>query len=157
MDRQIAFRGNHPAKIDDRGRLKVPAEYKAQIEARFGPTPAVFITCDEDEGPCARIYPLDHWEEFEGRIRQMPLSAEARKKLVETVNFFGLSTQLDPQGRVQIPTALRESAGLAADTEVYVMGQLECLTVWNQSRWHDYRSARRTTPEDKKEREKFGL
>lgn len=157
MDRQIAFRGNHPAKIDDRGRLKVPAEYKAQIEARFGPTPAVFITCDEDDGRCARIYPLEHWEQFEDRIRQMPLSHEARVKLLDTVNFFGLSTQLDPQGRVQIPAELRDSAGLAADAEVYVMGQLECLAVWNQARWRDYRAGRQTTPEDKKEREKFGL
>ena len=54
----------------------------------------------------------------------MPLSHDARVKLLDTVNFFGLSTQLDPQGRVQIPAELRESAGLAADTEVYVMGQL---------------------------------
>jgi DNA-binding transcriptional regulator/RsmH inhibitor MraZ len=87
----------------------------------------------------------------------MPLSHDARVKLLDTVNFFGLSTQLDPQGRVQIPAELRESAALSADTEVYVMGQLECLAVWNQARWHDYRSGRRTTPEDKKEREKFGL
>jgi len=157
MDRQIAFRGNHPAKIDDRGRLKVPAEYKAQLEARFGPTPSVFITCDEDDGGYAQIFPLDHWEQYEDRIRQMARSNDSRGKLLETVNFFGLSTQLDPQGRVQIPLELRESAGLGADAEVYVLGQLECLTVWNQSRYRDYRAGRRTTPEDRKEREKFGL
>ena len=98
----------------------------------------MFITCDEDDGRCARIYPLEHWEQFEDRIRQMPLSHEARVKLLDTVNFFGLSTQLDPQGRVQVPTELRESAGLSADAEVYVMGQLECLAVWNQTRWREY-------------------
>jgi MraZ protein len=157
MDRQIAFRGNHPAKIDDRGRLKIPAEYKGQIEARFGPTPGVFITCEDDDGRCARIYPLDHWEEYEARIRQMPLSAEARIKLLDNVNFYGLTTQLDVQGRVQLPTALRETAELGADAEVYVMGQLECLAVWNQARWHEYRADRKTTAEDRKEREKFGL
>ena len=84
MDRQVAFRGNHPAKIDDRGRLKVPAEYKAQIEARFGPTPGVFITCDEDDGACARIYPLDHWEEYEARIRQMPLLGRSARTSCST-------------------------------------------------------------------------
>ena len=85
------------------------------------------------------------------------LSQEARVKLLDTVNFYGLSTQLDPQGRVQIPTELRETAALTADAEVYVMGQLECLAVWNQARYREYRAGRRTTPEDRKEREKFGL
>ena len=157
MDRQVAFRGNHPAKIDDRGRLKVPAEYRTQLEAHFGPTPTVFITCEDDDGRFARIYPLDHWEQYESKLRQMPSSSETREKLLENVAFFGLNTQLDNQGRVQLPGELRERAGLVADAEVFVMGHLECLTVWNQARWHEYRAERRTTSEDRKEREKFGL
>jgi DNA-binding transcriptional regulator/RsmH inhibitor MraZ len=40
---------------------------------------------------------------------------------------------------------------------VYVMGQAEFLTVWNTSRWNDYRSQRRTTAEDKRERQQFGV
>lgn len=157
MERQVSFRGNHPAKIDDKGRLKIPAEYRVLLEAHFGPSPTVFITSDDDDGRFARLYPLSHWEAYEAKVRQMPSSSETREKLLENVAFFGLNAQLDNQGRVQLPAELRERAGLTPEAEVYVMGHLECLTVWNQSRWLEYRAARRTTPEDKREREKFGI
>jgi transcriptional regulator MraZ len=157
MDRQVAFRGNHPAKIDDRGRLKIPSEYRSQLEALFGPTPSVFITSDDDEGRFALIYPLSHWEAYEAKLAQMPSSSEAREKLLDNVSYFGSNTQLDAQGRLLIPATLRESAALLPESEVFVLGHVERLTVWNQARWHEHRAKRRTTTEDRKEREKFGL
>ena len=56
-----------------------------------------------------------------------------------------------------VQTRDQDRQALTADAEVYVMGQLECLAVWNQARYREYRAGRRTTPEDRKEREKFGL
>lgn len=157
MERLLAFRGNHPAKIDDRGRLKIPAEFRAQLEAHFGPMPSVFITSDDDEGRFAQIYPLSHWEAYESKLSQMPTSSETREKLLENVSFYGLGTQLDAQGRLVLPALLRDRAALLPETDVFVLGYLERITVWNQARWHEHRATRRTTVEDKKERERFGL
>jgi MraZ protein len=157
MERQLAFRGNHTAKIDEKGRLKIPTEYRVLMEAHFGQSPSVYITCDDDEGGYARIYPMPHWEAYEAKLMTMPASSEARQKLLDNVSFFGQTSQIDPQGRVLMPPLLRESAGIGAEADVYVMGHTEFLTVWSKPRWEAYRANRQTTAEDRRERQQFGL
>ena len=123
------LRGNAPAKIDDRGRLKVPSAFRAVIQQEFGRD--VFVT--SLTGDSVQIYPMTVWLDIEARIAKMPSTLPARMKFLDRVNFYGAIAELDDQGRVLIQPRLRDSAQMAG--EVDVLGQQNFLEVWNHERF----------------------
>lgn len=123
------FRGSAPTKIDDKGRLKVPTDFRRLIEERHGPD--LFVT--SVHGDSALLYPLPVWEELEARLMALPATDRARTRFLERVNYFGQQVQMDNQGRLVIPQILRERAGMNGD--VVVSGQLDHLVVWNHERF----------------------
>ena len=123
------FRGSAPAKIDDKGRLKVPTEFRRILEESHGPE--VFIT--SVMGRSATLYPLAAWEEIERKLAEVPSSDRAKQRFLERVNYFGQQLRLDAQGRVVIPQILRERAEIVG--EVVVSGRIEHLEVWNRERF----------------------
>jgi MraZ protein len=123
------FRGSAPAKIDDKGRLKVPTDFRRVLEERYGPE--LFVT--SIEGDSAWLYPLPVWEEIEARLAGMPATDRVRGRFLERVNYFGQQSRLDTQGRLLIPQILRESAGM--NGEVVVSAHLDHLVVWNRERF----------------------
>lgn len=122
------FRGSAPAKIDDKGRLKVPTSFRRLLEERYGRE--VFIT--SVIGDSVQVYPLQVWEEFEQRLAKLPSTDRTKRKYLERVAYFGQQAQLDSQGRVVVPQLLRESADMTG--EVVVAGRLDHLEVWNHER-----------------------
>lgn len=122
------FRGSAPAKIDDKGRLKVPTSFRRLLEERYGRE--VFIT--SVIGDSVQVYPLQVWEEFEQRLAKLPSTDLTKRKYLERVAYFGQQAQLDSQGRVVVPQLLRESADMTG--EVVVAGRLDHLEVWNHER-----------------------
>ncbi len=125
------LRGNHPARIDAKGRLKVPNGFRQAVESQWGCE--LFVT--SVTGEYVRIYPMAVWLEIEQRLAAMPSSHPAKQRFVDRVNFFGQVLSLDRQGRVLIPQLLRESAAMTG--EVSVLGQQNHLAVWNQRRLSD--------------------
>ncbi|HYG64595.1 MAG TPA: division/cell wall cluster transcriptional repressor MraZ [Thermoanaerobaculia bacterium] len=123
------FRGSAPTKIDDKGRLKVPTDFRRLIEERYGAD--LFVT--SVQGDSALLYPLPVWEEFEARLLALPGTDRTRARFLERVNYFGQQVQMDNQGRLVIPQILRERAGMNGD--VVVSGQLDHLVVWNHERF----------------------
>jgi MraZ protein len=123
------FRGSAPTKIDDKGRLKVPTDFRRLIEERHGPD--LFVT--SVTGDSALLYPLPVWEELEARLMALPATDRARTRFLERVNYFGQQVQMDNQGRLVIPQILRDRAGMNGD--VVVSGQLDHLVVWNHERF----------------------
>jgi MraZ protein len=123
------FRGSASATVDDKGRLKIPTDFRRQLEERYGNE--VFIT--SVQGDQARIYPLPVWEELENRLLTMPSTDRARDRYLERVNYYGQQARLDPQGRVLIPALLREKAAMSG--EVVVAGRIDHLVVWNHERF----------------------
>lgn len=122
------FRGSAPAKIDDKGRLKVPTTFRRVLEEHHGRE--LFIT--SVVGDSVLLYPLDVWEEFEQRLAALPSTDRTRRRYLERVAYFGQQAQLDSQGRVVVPQLLRESADMTG--EVVVAGRLDHLEVWNHER-----------------------
>jgi MraZ protein len=145
------LRGNAPAKIDDRGRLKVPSAFRAVIQQEHGRD--LFVT--SLSGESVRIYPMPVWLEIEGRIAQVPSTHPARMKLLDRVNFFGQVSELDPQGRVLIQQRLRDSAQMTG--EVDVLGQQNFLEVWNHERFIAKLAGDPFTDEDAKALADFGI
>src|SRR5512132_2669337 len=120
MDR---FRGSAPARVDEKGRLKVPSLFRAQIEEAFGPE--LFVT--SIHGKNVLLYPLPIWRAHEERLALLPAVHRAKTKYLERVNYYGQDATIDGQGRVLIPQILRDAAKLPAD--VVVTGNIDHLVV----------------------------
>jgi MraZ protein len=122
------FRGNAPASVDDKGRLKVPNLFRSLLEAKYGRE--LFLT--SLTGEYVRIYPMPVWAEVEQKLAQMPTTHPSKLRFLDRVNYFGQASELDAQGRVLVPVRLREAATMTG--EVDVLGQVNWLDVWNHER-----------------------
>jgi len=119
------FRGNHPARVDEKGRLKVPADFKRRVDEVYGPQ--FFIT--SKDGKRAEVYPLKEWEAIEAKLAQIPSMNPAKKKFLDVTNYYGQMAEMDAQGRLLIPQLLRETAKVMG--EVVVLGTQTFLEVVN--------------------------
>src|SRR5262245_16593309 len=145
------LRGNAPATIDDKGRLKVPSTFRTYIEESWGSD--FYVT--SLSGESALIYPLPIWQEIEDRLAKLPSLNPTKKKFLDRTNFYGQVTSSDKSGRVLIPTLLRESAQMTG--EVAVLGYLDRLEVWNQQRFLERLKAQEFTEEDQATLSELGI
>ena len=122
------LRGNHPARIDDKGRIKVPNGFRTLIEQQYGSE--LFVT--SVTGEYVRLYPMAVWLEVERKLAEVPSTNPSKLRFLDRVNFFGQAAAMDKQGRVVVPQLLRESAAMAG--EVSVLGLQNHLAVWNLRR-----------------------
>ena len=139
MDR---FRGSAPARLDEKGRLKVPTVFRDQITEAFGPE--LFVT--SLHGREVLLYPLAVWRALEERLAALPAIHRAKTKFLERVNYFGQDAALDGQGRVLVPQILRDSAKLPGD--VVVTGNIDHLVVADRSALASRLSSEEFTAED---------
>jgi MraZ protein len=131
------FRGNHPARVDEKGRLKLPAEFKRRVDESYGPQ--FYIT--SKDGKRAEIYPIREWELIEAKLAEIPSMNPAKKKFLDVTNYYGQMAELDAQGRLTLPQLLRESARVTA--EVVVLGSQTFLEVVNHD---DFKAKLDTDP-----------
>ena len=147
----MSFRGNHPTRVDEKGRLKLPADFKRLVEERYGTQ--FFIT--SKTGRSAEIYPLPEWEKIEAKLALIPSMNTAKKKFLDRVNYYGQMTEMDAQGRVLLPQILRESARL--DGDVAVIGQQLYLEVENREQLEKRIETEPFTDEDSQTMANFGI
>ena len=145
------FRGNAPARIDDKGRLKVPNAFKSLLESKYGRE--LFLT--SLTGEHVRIYPMPVWLEIEEKLGRMPSTHPSRLRFLDRVNYFGQAAELDAQGRVLIPQRLREAATMNGEFDV--LGQVNCLDVWNHERLTTKMQREPYTDDDARARSEFGI
>ena len=119
------FRGNHPTRVDEKGRLKVPAEFKRVIDEKYAQR--FYIT--SLDGVIGQIYPFEEWERIEQRLASLSTFNPTKKKFLTRTNYYGQVVEMDGQGRLLLPQILRESAQLRG--EVAVLGNLTYLEVRN--------------------------
>ena len=98
--------GSLPAKVDDKSRLRVPAKFRRELPETINNT--YFVT--SDDGRCAQIYPIPVWERVAQKLQEPPRMDPAKLKLQRFTSYYGLVTQMDPQGRILIPQRLRSDA-----------------------------------------------
>jgi len=145
------FRGHEQARIDDKGRLKVPNVFRSLLETKYGRE--LFVT--SLTGEYVRVYPLPVWLEKEEKLGQMPSTHPARLRFLDRVNFFGQVAELDAQGRVLIPARLRETATMSGDVDV--LGLYNYLDVWNHDRFLTKLQREAYTDEDARALSEFGI
>ena len=151
MDQVDAFRGNAPAKIDDKARLKIPTGFRSVLEGQYGRD--VFVT--SLTGESVRIYPMPVWIEIERKLAQIPSTHPSRLRFFSRVNYYGQTAEVDNQGRVLIHTRLREAAGMAGEVDVF--GLYDHLEVWNHERFVSKLASDPFTDDDARALAQFGI
>jgi len=145
------FRGNYPTRVDEKGRLKVPAEFKRLIDEKYG---AEFYITSLD-GRIAQIYPFEEWQRIEEKLARLSNFNPAKKKLLNRTNYYGQLVEMDTQGRVLIPSLLREEAEIRG--EVAVLGNLTFLEVRNMEAFRKEMRENPFTAEDEKTLDELGI
>jgi MraZ protein len=137
------FRGNHPAKVDEKGRLKLPAAFKQLLDAQH--VAQFYIT--SPDGTKAEIWPLPVWEKLETKLGEHSTMNDAVEKYLSMTGYYGHQVEMDIQARVLLPQILRGKARL--DAEVVVMGKIDHLEVHNQAMFEANLPANTLTPDDR--------
>ncbi len=135
------FRGNHPATVDAKGRLKVPAGF-LELLKQFGTQ--VYIT--SLDGGSASIYPISVWEEIESRVHDLGALHPSRLRFTRATSAYGQQAELDAQNRLLLPQNLRTDANLVG--KVDVLGLERRLEVWNHATLFSQIEENRVTDED---------
>lgn len=146
----MKLRGNSPAKVDDKGRLKIPASFLEELR-EYGNQ--FYIT--STTGETARIYPMKVWNEIEDKLAKVPSTNPAKSKFLLRTSYFGQAVELDGQGRVLLPAVLREAAQARGDVDVF--GKLDYLEVMNHTRVLDQLKNEPYTADDDKALGEFGI
>ena len=145
------FRGNAPARIDEKGRLKVPTAFKSLMENKYGRE--LFLT--SLSGEYVRIYPMPVWLELEQKLSEVPSTNPSKLRFLDRVNYYGSAGELDSQGRVLIPVRLRDAATMTGDVDV--LGQFSYLDVWNHDRFLSKMQREPFTDDDARALSEFGI
>src|ERR1700691_148451 len=119
------FRGNHPTRVDEKGRLKVPAEFKRVIDEKYAQK--FYIT--SLDGIVAQVYPFEEWERIEQKLAALSTYNPTKKKFLTRTNYYGQVVEMDGQGRLLVPQILREVAQIRGEGEV--LGNLTYLEFRN--------------------------
>lgn len=118
------FRGSHLARIDEKFRMKVPAEYKRLVDETYQ-SQLFYIT--SRDGKSAQVYPMKEWQKIEDTMLKISEFNPVRIKFFKTTSYYGQNVEMDSQGRLLLPQKLREAAKL--NEEVLVSGQMTYLEV----------------------------
>ena len=145
------LRGNKPARVDEKGRLKIPAGFLALLKGNYGDE--FFVT--STNGQFARIWPLEEWQKVEERLAEVSSSNTAKRKYMNIINYYGQVVKLDKQDRLLIPPILRESAAMKG--EVAVLGSQTYLDVWNNQRFLDEIRKNPLTQDDYQSLDEIGV
>jgi MraZ protein len=145
------FRGNHPTRVDEKGRLKIPAEFKRVIDEKYGQQ--FYIT--SLDGRVAQVYPFEEWERIEQKLAALSNFNPTKKKFLDRTNYYGQQVEMDGQGRLLLPQLLRESGQIKG--EVAVLGNVTFLVVRNLELFKREIEEEKFTPEDEKTLDELGI
>jgi MraZ protein len=145
------FRGTCPTRLDDKGRLKMPADFKHEIERNYDDQ--FYIT--SRDGKVIQLYPLKEWEAIEAKADGAPTSNPAVQRFLNTTSLYGQVVALDNQGRLTIADRLRDKFRLKG--EVLVVGKLRLLEIRLKDEFEVEVESNLSGPADADELARFGL
>jgi MraZ protein len=144
------LRGNSPAKVDEKGRVKIPAGFLDSLKEsgdRF------YVT--STNGEFARVYPMSVWTGIEEKLSKLSSHNATKQKFLMHTNYYGQVVELDAQGRLLIPAVLREAAQMKGDVDV--LGNLTYLDIWNHVKYLESMKQSPITDDDEKILDELGI
>jgi len=125
---ESVFLGTHSPRLDDKGRLILPARFREQL------ADGLVLTRGQDR--CLYVFPVAEFERLHEQLRQAPLSSKQARDYLRVL-LSGASDEVpDRQGRITVPPALRGYAGLSRDCAVIGAGSR--VEIWDEPTWADY-------------------
>jgi MraZ protein len=121
----MGFRGIYEHTLDDRGRVALPAKYRAEFAGG-----AVLLWIPEG---CVAVHTPDSFEKVAYESALKPATTLNGRRSTRAYNAPSFDVELDRQGRVLIPPAFRQRAEL--NGAVVIIGNFNCLEIWNPQRW----------------------
>ena len=146
------LRGSHPAKVDEKGRLKLPSDFRAKIEEEYGSRFYITASLELDS---VHLYPLPVWEEVERKMTNLPMTNPSLDKFMDITGYYGAEVSMDNQGRILIPQRLREAVQIR--DEVNVMGKMRFLSIWNDENYKAKRLNQPFSRDDARELSQLGI
>jgi MraZ protein len=122
------FTGEYRHSVDGKGRLAVPARFRAQLQ-----TGAVVSRWLDD---CLAIHTKAGWDQLSDKVAALPITSPIARRFQRFVFAGAVEAELDGQGRVLLPTFLREAVGLT--NEAVVVGSRDHAEIWSPAGWADY-------------------
>ncbi len=145
------FRGNCPTRLDEKGRLKMPADFKHEIDKYDDGQ--LYIT--SRDGKVIQLYPMKEWEAIEAVAAAQPTSNQAVQRFLTVTSYYGQVVALDNQGRLTIAERLRKEFSL--DGEVCVLGKPKFLELHVKGELDAAVKSSLPTPEDLDELARVGI
>jgi MraZ protein len=125
------FLGTHHPRLDEKGRLFLPARFRDQL--------AEGVVMTKGQEHCLYVFPTDEFARMTEQMRQAPVTSKSARDYLRVL-FAGASDEVpDKQGRVTVPTALRTYAGLTKDC--VVIGANTRVEIWDAQAWATYEAA----------------
>lgn len=121
------FMGEYNHTIDAKGRLIIPSRFRELLGEEFVLTKGL-------DG-CLFIYPMNEWEAFEMKLKTLPLTDKNARAFSRFFVAGATMCELDKQGRILVPSTLREFAGL--DKDVVLAGNLSRIEIWSKEKWSE--------------------
>jgi MraZ protein len=120
------FSGECEHTIDEKGRLIIPAKFRADLDG------GLFVTRGLDG--CLFVFPSENWKEMSEKMANLSL-VQASARLFSRMIYSGIECELDKQGRILLPPSLRAHADI--ETEVVITGVWTRLEIWSKKRWQE--------------------
>ena len=121
------FMGEYNHTIDTKGRVIVPAKFREKL----GEGSVVTKGLDG----CLFVYPKEEWEKFEAKLNQLPMNKKDTRQVTRFFFAGAAGCEIDKQGRVLLPSVLREFAALEKD--VVLVGVMNRIEIWSKERWDE--------------------
>ncbi|MFN8078753.1 MAG: division/cell wall cluster transcriptional repressor MraZ [Kineosporiaceae bacterium] len=122
------FLGTHTPRLDDKGRLILPAKFREQLED------GVVVTRGQER--CLYVFPVAEFSRIAGQLRQAPVTSKQARDYLRVFLSGASDEVLDRQGRITVPAMLRGYAGL--DRECAVIGAGDRIEIWDATAWETY-------------------
>ena len=124
------FLGAYEPKLDDKGRVILPARFREDMEG------GIVLTRGQEH--CIYAFPAQEFEQMTVELRRAPLSSKQARDYIRVLLSGAYKEVPDKQGRITLPPDLRKYAGL--DRELTVIGAGSRAEIWNSQAWNDYLS-----------------
>lgn len=121
------FMGEYGHTIDAKGRIIVPVKFRESLGDNF------IITKGLDN--CLFVYTNEEWQRFEEKLKTLPLTNKNARTFTRFFLAGAADVELDKQGRILIPSVLREFASLQKD--VVFVGVGSRIEIWSKESWND--------------------
>jgi MraZ protein len=130
------FIGQSLQNIDSKGRLSIPSKFREILNSKY--SGRLILTYFE---PYIVAYPTEEWTGIEEKLRQLPTIQKDIRDFIRIIYSNASECSLDNQGRILIPTTLRDFAGL--QKEVAMIGIMNKIEIWGKDKWDEFKKGAR--------------